>query len=103
MHFEPVSDTLLNLVITGNTWAFRDDLEKVGFGGARAVDTNNYYRFLKDVDVTAEESRNTIMSLVDIFHKQLLRVCVDPPAEADSEVSAFLDELRGQPTMMFAA
>ena len=105
MHFEPVSDTLLNLVITGNTWAFRDDLEKVGFGGARAEnDSNSYYRFLKDVDVTAEESRNTILGLVDIFHKQLLRVCVDPPAEADSEVASFLDGLRhGQPTMMFAA
>ena len=49
LHFEPVSDTFLNLVITGNTWVFRDDLEKAGFGGARAEnDSNSYYRFLKD-------------------------------------------------------
>ena len=62
LHFEPVSDTLVNLVITGNTWIFREDLEKNGFGGARADnDSNSYYRFLKDVDVTAEASRNTIL------------------------------------------
>ena len=76
---------------------------KNGFGGARAEnDSNSYYRFLKDVDVTAEASRNTILSLVDLFNKQLVRVCVDPPAEEESEVSAFLEELRQQPTMIFA-
>ena len=53
--------------------------------------------------MTNEDSRNTIMSLVDIFHKQLLRVVVDPPADKESEVGLYLDGLRGQPTMMFAA
>ena len=62
LHFEPVSDTLVNLVITSNTWIFREDLEKNGFGGARADnDSNSYYRFLDYVDVTAEASRNTIL------------------------------------------
>ena len=90
-------------ITPGNTWIFREDLEKNGFGGARAEnDSNSYYRFLKDVDVTAEASRNTILSLVDLFNKQLVRVCVDPPAEEESEVAAFLEELRQQPTMIFA-
>ena len=90
-------------ITPGNTWIFREDLEKNGFGGARAEnDSNSYYRLLKDVDVTAEASRNTILSLVDLFNKQLVRVCVDPPAEEESEVAAFLEELRQQPTMIFA-
>ena len=58
----------------------------------------------EDVDVTNEDSRNTIMSLVDIFHKQLLRVVVDPATDKESEVGLYLEGLRGeQPTMMFAA
>ena len=74
------------------------------FGGARATDdSNSYYRYLKDQDVTAEASKNTILSLVDLFNKQLLRVVVDPPADEDSEVAGFLQELRDeQPTMIFA-
>ena len=50
-------------LLSGNTWIFRDDLEKSGFGGARANDSNSYYRFLKDADVTAEASKNTILRL----------------------------------------
>ena len=57
----------------------------------------------EDVDVTNEDSRNTVMSLVDIFHKQLLRVVVDPAADKESEVGVYLEALREQPTMMFAA
>ena len=56
----------------------------------------------EDVDVTNEDSRNTIMSLVDIFHKQLPRVVIDPPADKESEVGLYLEGLREQPTMMFA-
>ena len=46
--------------------------------------------------------RRAPRSLVDLFNKMLVRVVIDPPAEEDSEVGAFLEELREQPTMMFA-
>ena len=85
----------MSLVITGNTWNFRDDLEKNGIAGARASEEGGaYYRYLKNVDVSETAGKDQILSLCDIFHKQALRVVVDPKAEPDTAVSAFLDELR---------
>ena len=85
----------VSLVITGNTWNFRDDLEKNGIAGARASDEGGaYYRFLKHADISDAAGKQQIMGLVDIFNKQALRVVVDPTPEADTPVSEFFDELR---------
>ena len=77
------------------------DLEKNGFGGARAEEGGAYYRFLRDVDVSQDEPKQTIVSLVDLFNKQNLRVACDPKPEADSAVSSFMDELAELPTLFF--
>ena len=78
-----------------------DDLEKNGFGGARTEEGGAYYRFLRDVDVIQDEPKQTIVSLVDLFNKQNLRVAFDPKPEADSAVSSFMDELAELPTLFF--
>ena len=84
----------MSLVITGNTWNFRDDLEKNGIAGARASDEGGaYYRYLKNVDVSDAAGRQQILSLCDIFNKQALRVVVDPRAQPGTSVAAFFDEL----------
>ena len=67
----------------GNTWNFRDDLEANGVSGARSEDDGKkYFRFLCDVDVTSSEQKDKVFGLIDIFHKQVMRVVVDPAAEA---------------------
>ena len=84
----------MSLVITGNTWNFRDDLEKNGIAGARASDEGGaYYRYLKNVDVSDAVGKQQILSLCDIFNKQALRVVVDPKAQPDTPCAAFVDEL----------
>ena len=84
----------MSLVITGNTWNFRDDLEKNGIAGARASDAGGaYYRYLKNVDLSDAVGKQQILSLCDIF-KQALRVVVDPKPELDTPCAEFFDELR---------
>ena len=79
--------------LPGNTWNFRDDLEKAGISGSR-TESGGYYRFLKNVDITDSEGKQQIMGVVDILHKQCCRVVVDPDPEPDSPVASFLNELR---------
>jgi len=102
LYFEPEDEASVSLVITGNTWNFRDDLEKNGIAGARASEEGGaYYRFLKNVDVSDAAGKQQILSLCDIFNKQALRVVVDPKPEADTPVAEFFDELRKMSCLHF--
>ena len=86
-------ETTVSLVITGNTWNFRDDLERNGIQGARASDEGGaYYRYLKNVDVSDAVGKQQIVSPCGIF-KQALRVVVDPKPHLDTPCAAFFDEL----------
>ena len=112
-------------MITGNTWNFRDDLEKNGFQGTREKEGGQYIRYVRNVDITATEGEQqflalsvegqtlsdrttvaltcvrTIRNRIDIFNKQALRVVVDPAPEDESEVAKFLNQLMGQPCWHF--
>ena len=90
-HFEPEGDNILHLVITGNTWLYRDDLEKHGIAGTRAGG-EAYFRYLKNIDVTNSEMTQQVLSIVDIFKKQNVRVVCDPKPEEGSAVAKFLEE-----------
>ena len=102
--FEPESGSEVSLVITGNTWNYRDDLEKNGISGARGQQEvgGQYYRFVKNVDVSSLEGRQQILALIDIFNKQAIRVVVDPEPEEDSDVAKFVEDLREQSCLHFA-
>ena len=45
-HFEPEDDVTLNLVNTGNTWLYRDDLERNGVLGSRSANGESYFRYV---------------------------------------------------------
>ena len=119
--FEPVGASELSFVLTGNlffsgrwlfekkgvvslpegnTWTFRDDLERAGISGSR-TEANGYNRFLKNVDITDPEVKQQILGIVDILHKQACRVVVDPAPEAESPVANFLNELRSIDSLHF--
>ncbi len=61
--------------------------------GQRAED-GKYIRFMKSVDVSDPESKQSILNLVDVFNRQVLRVAVDPMPEEGTPVANFLDELK---------
>ena len=92
-----------DLLITGNTWLFREALEKHGVTGQR--EDERYIRFIKDVDCTNDDMKQQVLSLAEIFNKQNIRVVVEPTAaEPDSAVAAFLEEeLSALPQFHFAA
>ena len=92
-----------DLLITGNTWLFREDLERHGVMGNR--EGQSYIRFLQNVDCTSDEMKQQVLSLADIFKKQNIRVVVAPAAaEVGSMVATFLDdELSALPQFHFAA
>ena len=69
--------------------------------GSRA-EGGGYYRYIKTADITTEESKQQIIGLVDIFHKQAIRVVVDPTPEPGSPVELFIGELRTLPCLHFA-
>ena len=102
-HIQTEDDKTFHLLITGNTWLFRDDLERHGVLGSR--NGERYVRFLQNVDCTNDEMKQQVLSLVDIFRKQNIRVVVAPtPAEAGSTVAAFLDdEMSALPQFHFAS
>ena len=101
-HIQIQDDKTFNLLITGNTWLFRDDLERHGVLGSR--NGERYVRFLQNIDVTNDESKQQVLSLADIFRKQNIRVVVEPTAEVGSMVAAFLDdEMAACPQFHFAS
>lgn len=100
-YFEPVTGTEISLVITGNTWIYRDDLEKNGISGTRA-EGGQYIRFVKNVDISSVEGRQQILALIDIFHKQAIRVEIDPEAEEESDAAKFFEDLKEQSCLHFA-
>ena len=102
-HIQIQDDKTFDLLITGNTWLFRDDLERHGVLGSR--NGERYVRFLQNVDCTNDELKQQVLALVDIFRKQSIRVVVAPtPAEASSTVAAFLDdEMSALPQSHFAS
>ena len=75
-------------------------LKELVYKGARA-DGGGYYRYIKTADLTNEESRQQILGLVDIFHKQAIRVVVDPTPEPGSPVEKFLDGMRAMHCVHF--
>ena len=99
--FEVESENEVSLIIQGNTWNYRDDLEKAGVQGQRPEGGGAYIRFMKNVDVSDAESKESIKNLVDVFNKQAIRVAVDPAPEEDTPVSSFFAELREIPCLHF--
>ena len=90
-HFEPEGDNIVHLDITGNTWLYWDDLERHGVAGSRGGES--YFRYLKNIDVANSEMTQQVLSLVDIFKKQNVRVVCDPKPDEGSAVAQYLEDL----------
>ena len=69
--FEPVNEDSVNVVISGNTWAFRDQLEAHGCPGARQDnESRTYYRYMTD--------RSRIKMFPSLPQKTIIWLCIRP-------------------------
>ena len=59
-------------------------------------------RYLKNIDATSTEMKQQVLSLIDIFKKQCVRIVCDPKLEEGSAAESFLKELRGVLQFHFA-
>ena len=73
LNFETESASELSLVITGNTWNFRDDLEKNGFQGTREKEGGQYIRYVRNVDITSTEGEQQFLALTVEGQKRICR------------------------------
>ena len=101
------SDSEINLVISGNTWPFRERLDAFGIRGGYSEDadgkSHNYYRVWKQINVAGEDAGRFMDMLGKVFNNLALRVCLDVLPAQDTHVGAFIDKLRGVPSLYFAA
>ena len=58
--------------------------------------------YLKNIDATSTEMKQQVLSLIDIFKKQCVRIVCDPKPEEGSAVESFLEELKEVPQFHFA-
>jgi hypothetical protein len=108
MSIQPESEDVVSLVWSGQTYNLRDALDVAGIKGAYQEETSGdqqvgrkYYRVLQSFDVTASENKGKIQRLLSETFKNLATRVLVSPAEEDSSVAAFIEELREIPSLHF--
>ena len=99
-----------NLVITGHTWPFKDQMDKLGIrGGYETQDGTEkegvkpaYFRVWKDIDASDKADLDKFESLLkDVFHNLAMRVFVDGKCSRGTALGDFLMALRQKPNLIF--
>ena len=100
------TDSVINLVISGNTWPFRERLDAFGIrGGYSETDdgkAHSYFRVWKQINVAGEDAGRFMHMLGKVFNNLALRVSLDVLPAQDTHVAAFIDTLREVPSLFFA-
>ena len=108
-HIQPQSDDVVDLLISGYTWPFRQRFDQHGIPGSYHTNDGDakpeYYRVRKGIDVSDGEQKDVVLQMFGdrVLRNLAVRVVVDGAADVDedSEVHAFLEELREIPTCHF--
>ena len=98
MHITPEDAKQVTVVFAGQTWNFRTALDSEGFQAAKIEENDSvkYFRVLKHHDVSAEPKK--IESLIGtVFHNLAMKLVVDTPPQAGSDVAEWLTELKTNP------
>ena len=105
LNLQVQSETEMSVVISGNTWAYRNQFTQAGVGGGYAnpdsEDKGPYLRTLKDLDVTKVDKEQIFKILGDVLNDLAVRVVIDGNVEEDSAVEGFITELKGLPNLHF--
>ena len=116
MHLVPQSDTMLKIVWSGNTWAYRDTLDEQGVKGyfhSEEGDKENnkdgeakrvYYRVM-ELDCSTEGAYEKLRDdiLTNVFHNVAMHTKIEHSSEveAGSYVSDVIEALKGKPNLHF--
>ena len=92
---------------SGNTWNYRAALDEAGVRGAKVESEDGdgqgksvgkYYRILESV---GEGEERVHIILKQVFHNLAMKVVVEAEPDKDSNVAAFIEELRKLPNLHF--
>ena len=105
LHLEAVSVDTVNVLFSGNTFACKSRLDAAGIPGDYYEDgkeQKSYFRVLKDLVVSdAEQKQKFLDVLADAFKCMAIRVIIDKAPATDSDVDAFISQLRELPRLHF--
>ena len=108
LNLQIVSDTVLDLVITGHTYPFRAALEAHGIQGGYqegegGVDKGQYVRVWKSIDISEDDTKIRFMEMLSTTFKKLcLRVNLDGgEAASDTHMANFIEKLKENHTLFF--
>lgn len=107
LNIQVENESVISVVITGNTWAYRQRLDAFGVVGgytdADDKDKRAYFRIWKSLDVSDESMQVRFLEMLDnaVFRNLAMRVTVDSPANDDTAVAEFITKLREQPSLYF--
>ena len=102
---------IMSIVITGNTWPYRQRLDDIGvLGGYHNADDDKekhkYFRVWNQIDVSDEEQQLKFMKMLgdDVFKNLCMRVTLDSYPMPGTAVQKFIDgKLREQPCLFFTS
>ena len=109
IELQPEGEECLSVVISGNTWNYREKLDAHGVAGAyfEVKGEKKYYRVLKSVNVSEDEGQKRILELFGerAFHDLAVRVCVADEdggeIEEGTPVADFIEILKQRPSCHF--
>ena len=102
LNVEPTTDQTVSVVVSGNSFSYRDRMDALGVPGAYQTDadgTKQYFRVLKDIDVADEEQKSRIFKMLgnEVFCNLAIRLSIASEPPLHSVVSDFLSELCALP------
>ena len=104
LNVEPTTEQSVSVVVSGNSFSYRDRLDALGVPGGYHTDAGGakqYFRVLKDVDVCDEEKKRMIFKMIgsDALCNLAMRLNVASEPPLHTAVSEFLLELRALPCL----
>jgi hypothetical protein len=110
-HIQPQSDDTFDLLVSGYTWPFRQRFDQHGIAGSYHANDGDakqeYYRVKKGIDISEGEQKESVLQMLGnkVLNNLAVRVVVDKKddIDEDSDLHAFVEELRALPSCHFVS
>ena len=99
------TETEMSVVISGNTYPYRQQLTNAGAEGGYADqdDKSSYLRRITNIDVTRVDDKEKLFKVLgkDVLNDLAVRVLIDGEIADGSEVDSFIKELKSMSNLHF--
>lgn len=104
LNVEQTTDHTLSIVMSGNSFTYKDRLDALGIPGGYHKDVSGkiqYFRVLKDLDVCDEEKKNLVFNMIGsgAFCNLAMRLIMAHEPKMHTAMSDVLAELRALPCL----